>query len=308
MTEKPLLKLVSVIIPAYNAEAFISDAIHSILEQDYEYYEIIVIDDGSNDQTSKVVNTIQDERIRFIQQPNNQGASAARNRGMQEAKGEYLAFLDADDLWSPYFLTTMLETISQHKFDLLFCNSIRSRNSETLSWEAPLHKPGIEKSLQNIFSNPYMATGALLFRREVLKKIHGFNTDLKTAEDIDFVLRIAEHYCIGHLPEALVQVKVRPGSLGNQAGAYRDNLTVLSWFFQRHPDFHQHESVRVRHLLEDIYYCYLRQLIVDRDLTGFRKVVKEMPWSTLSLRSLKLCGKALALQLLRKGKTPSSAS
>lgn len=298
LTKQPLI---SIIIPAYNAESFISDAIRSVLAQDEQRYEILVIDDGSTDKTIEVVHAITDQRLRLLQQSSNQGASAARNRGLKEARGEYLAFLDADDSWSPYFLSTMLAAIQQ-PLAMVYCDDYRTSFAETIHWQAPEPLPIIEKTMADIFAHPYMATGALLFRRDVLAKVMGFNTELQTAEDIDFVLRIAEHYRIGYLPQALMQVRVRSGSLGNHAGAYRDNLDVIQSFFQRHPDFQQRESVRVQRLLEDIYYCYLRQLVVDRNLAEFRSVLQQMPWNTLSLRSLRLCVKALVLKLLQQGK------
>src|SRR5512142_950776 len=89
---------VSVVITAYNSEAFIADAIQSVLDQSRAVDEIVVIDDGSIDTTRRVVAEFADQGIKFIQQPN-MGASAARNKGIRETTGEYIAFLDADDIW-----------------------------------------------------------------------------------------------------------------------------------------------------------------------------------------------------------------
>ena len=95
-TDRPT---VSVVIPAYNAEAFVGDAIDSVLAQTFHDFEIIVVDDGSADGTRRVV-TAYGDRVRFYQQEQ-AGASRARNRGIEEAHGEFIAFLDADDLWLP---------------------------------------------------------------------------------------------------------------------------------------------------------------------------------------------------------------
>src|SRR5437867_1216291 len=94
---------ISVIMPVYNGEAFIAEAIRSVIAQTYACWELIVVDDGSIDNTRQVVSGFTDQRIAYISQEN-QGLAAARNTGIQHSKGEYLAFLDHDDLWAPTFL------------------------------------------------------------------------------------------------------------------------------------------------------------------------------------------------------------
>ena len=90
--------LVSVIIPAYNASRYIVSTIQSVLNQSYRYLELIIIDDGSKDNTAELVKTFTDERIQYFYQLN-QGVSVARNTGISKAKGDFIAFLDADDIW-----------------------------------------------------------------------------------------------------------------------------------------------------------------------------------------------------------------
>src|SRR6476469_10004419 len=99
--------LVSVVIPAYNAERFLGEAIESVLAQGYAHFELIVVDDGSSDRTAEVARSFGD-RVRTIEQENS-GVSAARNAGTRAAGGELLAFLDADDRWSPGWLERMVD-------------------------------------------------------------------------------------------------------------------------------------------------------------------------------------------------------
>lgn len=297
--------LITIIIPAYNAEQFVLDAIHSVLEQTYTALEILLVDDCSTDSTVDMVQTLQDSRVQLIKQQHNQGASAARNTGMQQAKGSYIAFLDADDVWHPDFLKHMVSQAISSESDLLHCDAywehidqVPFTNCSPLSASVTPQ----QQDLPTVFSNPYMATGAMLIKKRVIDQIGGFDTNLATAEDVDFVLRVAEHFTVYHLPTKLVWVRMRENSLGRHANSYADNLNVVGRFLQRQPNFMQQESARVRQLLEDIYYCYLRQLIVDRNLSTFRAVTRQMPWNTLSARSLKLCAKAFILKLLRQGK------
>src|SRR5258705_4662408 len=112
---------VSVIMPAFNAEKFIKDAIISVTRQTYPHWELIVIDDGSTDSTAAIVKEYAslDDRIKYVHQEN-AGQGQARNHGLKVAKGHYVAFLDADDQWLPEMLLTLVITIFRHKADIVF--------------------------------------------------------------------------------------------------------------------------------------------------------------------------------------------
>lgn len=104
-------ELVSVIIPTYNRANLILQAVKSVLNQTYKNFEIIIVDDGSSDNTEDVINVIHDNRIRYIKHAINKGASAARNTGIREAKGKYIAFQDSDDHWLPDKLEKQVKRI-----------------------------------------------------------------------------------------------------------------------------------------------------------------------------------------------------
>ena len=105
-------KLVSIIVPVYNVEGFISETMESVVNQTYPCWELLLVEDGSSDGTAAVIEEYvsqrKEERIRLIRQPSNMGAARARNRGLQEARGRYIAYLDADDLWMPRKLELQL--------------------------------------------------------------------------------------------------------------------------------------------------------------------------------------------------------
>ncbi len=109
-TLKSIKPLVSVIIPCYNQGRFLSSALHSLLSQTWQHWEAIVVDDGSTDDTSQVVERFQDPRVCYFYQQNN-GVSAARNSGLEQARGDFVAFLDADDAWRREFLERTLVTL-----------------------------------------------------------------------------------------------------------------------------------------------------------------------------------------------------
>lgn len=127
--------LVSIITPMYNGERFVSQTIESVLSQTYQNWEMIIVDDGSKDNSSTIVQqyATQEPRIRFIKQPN-RGSAAARNNALSHAKGQYICFLDADDLWDPIFLAHQIRFVKEKKAGLAYSSyrRINERNTEIL--------------------------------------------------------------------------------------------------------------------------------------------------------------------------------
>lgn len=191
--------MISVIIPLYNKEAGIATALRSVLAQTYQDFEAIVVDDGSTDGSATIVKSINDPRIRLIRQQN-AGVSAARNRGIAEAKGEYVSFLDADDEWMPEFLeeirtlqTTFPECKAQAT-NYTFCSN--GVKSSTILRKLPFD--GERGVLSNYFevascSHPPVWTGAVCIERKLLQDIGGFPVGIKSGEDLLTWARIAMH-------------------------------------------------------------------------------------------------------------------
>ncbi|MDD5406635.1 MAG: glycosyltransferase family A protein [Sulfurovaceae bacterium] len=118
----------SVVIPLYNKQNHVKETIKSVLGQSFQNFEIVVVNDGSTDESTKVVESIEDDRIRLIHQEN-AGVSVARNRGIREAKSEYIAFLDADDIWLPEFLETIYELIKKFPNAGLYATAFKKRKA-----------------------------------------------------------------------------------------------------------------------------------------------------------------------------------
>ena len=189
--------MISVIIPLYNKEAGIATALRSVLAQSYQDFEIVVVDDGSTDGSVSIVKTFNDPRIRLIQQQN-AGVSAARNRGIAEAQGEYVAFLDADDEWMPGFLAEIralqevyLECKAQ-AINYIYCSN--GAKSPTTLRKIPFK--GERGILTNYFevascSHPPVWTSAVCIERELLQEIGGFPVGVKSGEDLLTWARIA---------------------------------------------------------------------------------------------------------------------
>jgi glycosyltransferase involved in cell wall biosynthesis len=178
------MKGVSVIIPAYNAERYIAVALESVSGQSRQVAEIIVVDDGSTDSTEEVVRE-GGGSIRLIKQDHN-GAGAARNLGVRSAQGEYLAFLDADDLWEPEKVRVQTDVlITKPAFDMVF-GHVRQFIS-----------PELDESVKSRLECPETAMpgyhpGAMLIRREAFLRVGFFETGLKVGEFIDWYLKAVE--------------------------------------------------------------------------------------------------------------------
>jgi glycosyltransferase involved in cell wall biosynthesis len=180
---------VSVIIPTYNRAGIIAEAVDSVLAQDYKDFELIVVDDGSTDNTSEVMARYGDD-VRVLFQEN-KGVSAARNRGITEASGKLIAFLDSDDLWLPQKLSTQVEFFSQRP-DALICQTeeVWLRNGIRINPKHRHKKPSgmiFEPSLKLCLVSP----SAVMIRRDLLDRTGGFDETLPACEDYDLWLRIS---------------------------------------------------------------------------------------------------------------------
>ena len=163
---------VSVIINAYNSEAYIADAIKSVLNQSRAVDEIVVIDDGSIDATRQVVEEFADQGIKFIQQQN-MGVSAARNKGIRETTGEYIAFLDADDMWLENKTRSQVDYLTAHPEAALVSGVARLwdpvKGTMRVNGQVPRNADALRKELlvSNVLGNPSM----VMIRRSALQEI-----------------------------------------------------------------------------------------------------------------------------------------
>jgi len=177
MSDRPEI---SVIIPAYNAAAFVGDAIRSVLDQQ-ERVELIVVDDGSTDDTAGEVARFGDA-VHLVSAPRNEGLPSALNRGLASATGELIGFLDADDVWQPGRLGMELNLLSGAEADALWGITCVRFLEEDGSWRSSQEWP----------PKQFPSIGAMLFRRRVFDRLGGFDASLQHAPDIDFLARFAE--------------------------------------------------------------------------------------------------------------------
>lgn len=195
--------LVSVIIPTFNRAAMVVEAVDSVLAQSYQFLEIIVVDDGSNDDTGARLADY-GERLKVIRFPLNRGVSAARNCGIRRSCGSYVALLDSDDLWLPDKIERQLDFFLTHP-QAMICQTeeIWIRRGKRVN---PKYKH--RKYSGSIFSRCLplciVSPSAVMFRRELISQVGLFDEQLPACEDYDLWLRIAAHHPIFLLEEPLI--------------------------------------------------------------------------------------------------------
>ncbi|MDD3598283.1 glycosyltransferase family 2 protein, partial [Sulfuricurvum sp.] len=189
----------SIIIPLYNKEKYIERSLHSILAQTVQNFEIIIVDDGSSDNGPSIVERYEDNRIKLLRQ-NNAGVSAARNRGIKEATGRYIAFLDADDEWYPDFLETIVSLQEKFSDAKVFCTAYESKYENSDKILEYTFNPLPRMVWEGMISDYYeiltlnatgpMWTGSICIDRLFLLESGGFDTSLKIGEDIELWSRL----------------------------------------------------------------------------------------------------------------------
>ena len=214
------LPSVSVIVPTYNRASFLAEAVASIRAQQYQPLEIIVVDDGSTDQTEAAVGALQDADLRYLRQ-DNRGPAAARNAGLAVAQGNVIGFLDADDLWPAQKLARQVE--------VLIANSaievVHGRTQALVLANAAANgRPRFEP-----YAEPWYATqlGSALYRREVFRRVGQFDPGLTTSEDFDWFLRAREGGAkLVRTPEVALLYRLHTSNLSRGAGTLNLLTTI----------------------------------------------------------------------------------
>lgn len=229
MTEK----LISVIMPCFNSEQNVSRSIDSVLQQTYTNMELLIVDDGSTDSTRQILQSIQreDSRVRVFFQRNS-GPGAARNRGLRESRGSYIAFLDSDDYWSPFFLEKLekaLSSKSENKFNLVYCGW------QNIGMRGAGGQPFIPPDYENVnlielcFGGCRWPIHAVLVNRECFEKVNDFDERWKNCEDFDLWLRMSIFLTVSRIPEVLSFYRHHEGK---QISKNRVEVALNNWRIQ----------------------------------------------------------------------------
>lgn len=182
---------ISVITPTYNRSWIISQAINSVLTQNYKDFELILIDDGSTDSTQEIISRIKDPRLIYLKHDHNQGQSAARNLGLQHAKSELITYLDSDNVWFPNFLSVMLEELTD-SYSLAYSNQnvlLMGGTKDNLKVLGRQMRCNPYNPAQMLLGN-FIDINSVIHRKSIIDLIGNFDESLKSLEDYDFFARL----------------------------------------------------------------------------------------------------------------------
>ena len=263
--------LVSVIIPTYNRAQLIGRAIRSVLAQNYSRLEIVVVDDGSSDETDEVVAQIQDDRILYIRLESNLGAAGARNAGVGVARGEFVAFLDSDDEWLLDMVECQLSIFSKYpSIDASFTGFVRcyGRNPEYI---AP--PSGVDSEpllLREILRKNFITPQTIMLRRDCFCELGGFDVSLSHREDWDFGVRLLKNKKIKFIDRPLAMVYETPGNLTSMDEA---KVVTLELFIAKH---HNLLSQNPRVLSQHYYFLGHMLMLRGKRNAGMSNLAKSI--------------------------------
>lgn len=224
-------EFVSIIIPTYQRARSIMDSVNSILNQTYSNFELLIIDDGSTDNTKELIESINDKRIKYHQTPSNMGAAAARNYGLKLAEYDYIAFHDSDDTWHPNKLEKQMQLIQENpNYGMVYCkmeliNLDRKANATSIPSFMPKNETDVTILQGNIFNKllkeNFIGIPTILIKKECFDEIGLLDDSYKALEDWELMLRIAQSYEIGYINEPLYTYYINNSDcISGNIGAY----------------------------------------------------------------------------------------
>jgi glycosyltransferase involved in cell wall biosynthesis len=274
MSESPLI---SVILPTYNRARLLHRAVDSVLSQTWRHLELIVVDDGSTDDTAQTLAALSDPRLSVIRFDSNRGAPAARNAGIGAARGEFVAFLDSDDHWPPDRLERQAVALSAAPADTVLCvcsiHFLVPGAVRDISWRDEYL--GSDAAVARIAAGAGYPTSAWMTPRRALTDAGGFDESLPRLQDFELSLRLAAMGGVLLMDDVLVTIELQSDSISASADRHARALDLV---LQRHPDVFGRRS-GARAYLQFRAGKYLAMEGRYREALGwFGRSIRSRPW------------------------------
>ncbi len=275
----------SVVIPLFNKANFIKETLKSVQNQSFSDFEVIIVNDGSTDNSVKIVQEFKDDRISIINQ-DNQGASAARNNGINQAKANWIALLDADDIWYKNHLEEILQSIKKLKHVDLVSNAYQIRlnsgyiKTPIYSQDLPDNISFIDNYFEYSYIDPLFWTSSVAFKKSSFLKINGFDENLKTGQDLDLFIRFAlQNYKLGYNPKiTLLYLRHTQNNLSSKI-----SLEEKLIYINKHK-LDQNLNLSLKKYLDiNRYSLALQAKIADQNIL-FKAVKNDIDLKNLSLK------------------------
>ena len=293
--------MVSVIIPTHNRLKMLKRAINSVLSQTYKNYEIIVVSDGSTDGTNNFLSNNNTAKVRHFISETSRGASAARNVGLKEANGKYIAFLDDDDEWFPYHLEVLVEKIESSKTEvgLIYGWIDYYEDNKIIDSKHPKLSGNIFKEMLD--KQAITNSSVLMIKSYVLNHISGFDETMLRGNDGDFIRRISKKFHVDYVPKVLCKVHVghedritlnSSKNLKNEINSYLKRLEKFK------SDFECHTNQKAN-IFTKISISYLKLGELRKSLNFLRSAIYLSKFKTTSFLHIKKFSKALIIKIIK---------
>lgn len=271
--------MISIVIPLFNKEMHIKDTINCVLSQTFQHFELIIVNDGSIDNSASIVSNFDDKRIILVNQEN-QGVSAARNRGVKESNYEYIAFLDADDYWTSNHLEVLVSLIVGYKQDAdVFVTNFARKYSDDRIIENRLRSDLPIGVIKNYFKEAskkaVIHSSCVCISKGAYNKVGGFDTRMTIGEDLDLWTRLARNYNIAYSPE-VTEYYVQD-SENNCSFTLPAPEKIHVYYLNKEDYINSSDRKYNKSILRK---RTLRYLLLDNNLNGFLKILKKQ-WKNL---------------------------
>lgn len=262
--------MISVVIPLYNKEKYIKETILKVLNQTYQHFEIIIVNDGSKDKGPDIVSEIDDPRVKLFNKENG-GVSSARNAGIEKSRYEYIAFLDADDEWLPNHLEEISKLITGYKnhADVFVTNFARKYVTGSIvdNRKQDELKEGLVKDyFKIVLKKGVIHTSCVCVSKKALLKVNSFDERLSRGEDMDLWARLAREFGIAYSP-AVTELYLQEAE--NNSGGKSDVTRSVIY----HLDFSTVTSIDEKKYLKNLLYRKYASLLKNMDFGNFTKLM-----------------------------------
>lgn len=264
--------MISVIITTYNREKLLKRAIESVLKQTFQDFELIVVDDGSTDNTKKVVSGYKE--VKYVYQENSGGAARPKNTGIKMAQGKYIAILDSDDEWLPTKLEKQRELLESSNFDVVGCNIL-------VDGKVKYRIPKYRNLFERMLVTDDMGTGsALIYKKEVFDKVGLFDENLKSGQDKEMRIRLAREYRFGFIDEYLVNYHLGSDNISNLGLNIEEREKDWEYIFKKYEKYYTG-----RLLSEKLRYDGTRYMLLGLGAKGRKAFLSSIVQNPFGLKN-----------------------
>jgi len=279
--------LVSVIMPAYQSEEFLLDAMASVLNQSHRELELILVNDGAKDRTLELALSVKDPRVRVIDQPN-QGPAGARNKGLELAQGSWVAFLDADDLWLPQKLELQLAAAAGREV-MVYSDYQMFQGDQESSPKSFTFCPWFERQgdlYRQLIQHNFVGTLTVLLPKAVVDRVGRFNQDLFGPEDWDYWIRVAKEVPLVYLDQPLAWYRQHEAGISKDYGRYEQSLQKVYDTYLLTQGTKEEISFGLWLFYRHMAHGFARQKAGRKALRLWRQALACRPWVKENLLSL----------------------